>query len=204
MILDEHKLIFIHIPKNAGTSIESIFLTEEYRKKYPVKIIERHATIYDVKDKFPEKYDLYIKFAVIRNPYERMVSWYCYVKQIVSEYNSRNMLYPEKIVNWNYTFLNFLNEPEKLTEIATESVGLKTNYNKLFKLQNTWVDNSVRIIKYENLNEVFFKLFKVNLPIKNKTIRDNYLNYYDKETLDIVYNKYKKDFEIYKYKRIIK
>ena len=202
MIIDKHKLIFIHIPKNAGTSIESVFLNNEYRNKYPTSRIKRHATIYDIKNKFPEKYDSYIKFAVVRNPYERMVSWYCYVKQIVDEYNSKNILYPEKMVNWDYTFLNFLNKPKKLTKIATEGVGLKTNYNKLFKLQNTWVDNSVRIIKYENLNEIFFKLFKVNLPIKNKTDRNDYLSYYDRKTLNIVYNEYKKDFKKYNYKKL--
>jgi hypothetical protein len=202
MILDEQKMIFVHIPKNAGTSIESIFLTPEYREKYPVSKIERHATIHEVKEVFPDKYDSYIKFAVIRNPYDRMVSWYHYVKQIVSEYNHRNILHPEKMVTWNYSFLAFLNKPIELTKIATEGVGLSTSYERLFKPQNEFLDESVRIIKYEFLEETFAKLFKVNLPIKNKTARKHYKSYYDNDCEKLVYKNYKEDFNKYKFKRI--
>ena len=223
MILDKQKAIFVHIPKNAGTSIESVFLTPEYRENYPTNIIERHATIHKVKEIFPDKYDSYIKFAVIRNPYERMVSWYHYVKLMVDEHNHRYMLYPEKMIKWDCSFLAYLNEPENITVSITESIGkiiakelkyniiytkqkeklVLTHYDKLFKPQNEFIDDSVRIIKYEFLEKAFAKLFKVDLPVKNKTIHKSHENYYDDDICEkLVYAKYKEDFNKYKFKRI--
>ena len=222
MILDEQKMIFIHIPKNAGTSIESIFLTPEYREKYPISKIERHATIHEVKEVFPDKYDSYIKFAVIRNPYDRMISWYHYVKQVAGEHNHRNILYPDKMVDFNYSLLDFLKDPANITQLITETIGkiiaeqmkynidftkqkekmVRVHYNKLFKPQNEFLDESVKIIKYEFLEETFAKLFKVNLPVKNKTMRKHYKTYYNNACEKLVYKNYKEDFKKYKFKRI--
>ena len=71
MIIDEENLIFVHIPKNAGTSICRYF---NYLATY-------HETIYDFKETFPDKYNSYKKFAIVRNPYDRMVSWYFHLKK---------------------------------------------------------------------------------------------------------------------------
>ena len=51
MIIDEHKAIFIHIPKNAGTSIEAYFANESVRVQ-PSK----HADIHEIKRKFKNSY----------------------------------------------------------------------------------------------------------------------------------------------------
>ena len=222
MILDKQKAIFIHIPKNAGTSIESVFLTQEYRDKYPISVIQRHASIHEVKKVFPDKYNSYIKFAVIRNPYDRMVSWYHYIKQVAGEHNHKNMLNNKDMVEFNYSFLEFLQDPINITQYTTETIGkiiaeqlkynieynkqkekmVRVHYKELFKPQKTFLDKTVRIIKYEFLEEIFFKLFKVNLPVKNKTARNHYKNYYDDECEKLVYKRYKEDFKEYKFNRI--
>jgi len=36
----------------------------------------------------------------------------------------------------------------------------------------------------------------------NKTNHDHYLEYYDKESLDVVYSKYKEDFDKYNYEKL--
>ena len=54
MIIQEHKAIFIHIPKNAGTSIETLFTNKSFRIQ-PYK----HANIHEIKKKFPKIYDSY-------------------------------------------------------------------------------------------------------------------------------------------------
>ena len=53
MIIDKYKVIFIHIPKNAGTSIEEYFGNESVRIQ-PSK----HADIYEIKtlDKLQNQY----------------------------------------------------------------------------------------------------------------------------------------------------
>ena len=76
MIIEKYKTIFIHIPKNAGTSIEEYFGNNSF-KVQPNK----HDNIYDIKKMFPNPYNNYRKFTVIRNPYDKMVSWYFYLRR---------------------------------------------------------------------------------------------------------------------------
>ena len=42
----------------------------------------------------------------------------------------------------------------------------------------------------------------IDLPIINKSKHKHYLEYYNKKSLDIVYDKYKKDFKYFNYKKI--
>ena len=66
MIIEEHKSIFIHIPKNAGNSIVKCFSWPAISYFHP-----QHDTIYDIKKKFPKLYEKWKKFAIVRNPYDR-------------------------------------------------------------------------------------------------------------------------------------
>ena len=78
MIIDKYKAIFIHIPKNAGSSIEEFFSKQWVSLRVQPN---KHDTAYQIKCRFPELYNSYSKFAIVRNPYERMVSWYFYLKR---------------------------------------------------------------------------------------------------------------------------
>ena len=63
MIIDQYKAIFIHIPKNAGTSIEKYFVNGSVRIQP-----EKHADIYEIKKKFKNSYNskLFIIFISIK------------------------------------------------------------------------------------------------------------------------------------------
>ena len=187
MIVEEPKTIFIHIPKNAGTSVESIF------KPYTIlnDMFNRHGTIYDIKNRLPNIYKDYMKFTIIRNPYDRIVSFYSYLK----EYNS---LFKAP---YNISFIDWLKNPEKV-EIPFNSNWI--NVLGYFKNQLEWIDDTVDIIKFENLNEELNNLFgkEIDLPIKNNTKHKHYLEYYNTESLNIVYDRYKEDFKKFNYKRL--
>lgn len=96
MICHHYKCIFVHIPKNAGQSIEHVFLdllglTWETRAPLLLRHNDRpeigppslaHLTAreyveykYVTQDMFNE----YFKFAFVRNPWSRMVSMYKYI-----------------------------------------------------------------------------------------------------------------------------
>ena len=179
MIIDRHKVIFIHIPKNAGTSIEEYFGNESVRIQP-----NKHADIYEIKRKFKNSYNNYRKFTIIRNPYDKMVSWYFYLK--------RNLGEKYKVIEFN----EWIKDPLKFWHVDDPVSYLKP--------QPEWVDNTVEIIKFENLNEELNKFFneKIYLPITNKSNHDHYLKYYNKESLNIIYNRYKKDFEKFNYKKL--
>lgn len=69
MIIHDHKLIFIHIPKNGGRSISSLF-----NQRFDHFTANYYATEYR---KFWESYT---KFTILRNPYDRYVSMYHYIQ----------------------------------------------------------------------------------------------------------------------------
>tara|TARA_R110002020_G_scaffold3383_1_gene15144 strand:+ start:49 stop:585 length:537 start_codon:yes stop_codon:yes gene_type:complete len=178
MIIDKYKAIFIHIPKNAGTSIEKYFSNESFRVQP-----EKHADIYEIKRKFKNSYNNYKKFTIIRNPYDKMVSWYFYLKRNLGNYN---------VIEFN----DWIKDPSKFWH-ANDPISY-------LKHQHKWIDNTVKIIKFENLDKELNSFFneQINLPITNKSNHDHYLKYYNKESLNIIYDRYKEDFEKFNYKKL--
>lgn len=96
MICHHYKCIFIHIPKNAGQSIENVFLkllglTWETRAPLllrendnenlgPPRLAHLRAEEYlNYKYISEDLFDNYFKFTFVRNPWSRMISFYKYL-----------------------------------------------------------------------------------------------------------------------------
>ena len=194
MIIEKHKTIFVHIPKNAGTSIKIFFGMKGPKDMLP---LSQHDTIKDIKEKIPNKYKEYKKFTIVRNPYSRMISWFFYLKKktnptnfITGEVNKEQLEFKK-----NVDFKQWVKSDFKYFNVYSRDL-LMPQYN--------WVDETVTVLKFENLKEELEKFFKykINIPHNNATNHEKYINYYDQESLDIVYDKYKKDFEKFNYKKI--
>jgi hypothetical protein len=93
-------LVFVHIPKCGGTSMTNAL--EEYVVKscveqglpngYPgeVRRLRKHESAIEIKDYYVElfgedRWDNAIKFSVIRNPADRIVSWFKYRQRKMAE-----------------------------------------------------------------------------------------------------------------------
>ena len=62
---EKHNVLFVHIPKNAGTSIiDSLDMHSTKVKHYPLSVLQSYM------DK--ETFDKSIKIAVFRNPYVKL------------------------------------------------------------------------------------------------------------------------------------
>jgi len=93
MISDEHKCIFVHIPRCGGTSIECVIwpgerredelwmgFVDEFHNKYQTGGLQ-HLLAKQIRRRLGERrFDEYFKFAVVRNPFDRLVSQYSYIR----------------------------------------------------------------------------------------------------------------------------
>lgn len=68
------KAIFCHVPKVAGTAIENAL-------KAPGQTVGGHSTALGYRRKFPTEFATYFKFAFVREPVDRFLSAYYYLKQ---------------------------------------------------------------------------------------------------------------------------
>jgi hypothetical protein len=77
LISAEHRLVFIHIHKTAGTSIVAALAAATGAKKnvYKGAVVHNHARAREILRQFPETSDFFW-FAIARNPWDRLVSYY--------------------------------------------------------------------------------------------------------------------------------
>ena len=195
MIIKKHKTIFIHIPKTAGTSVKMFFgqrhLTDQ-----------AHERIATMKKDYPEIYDSYRKFTIARNPYDRMVSWYFFLKL-----RGNTSAWVRDVNNSTLNFSDWLKNHATIFPQVEEPYGRGTfspQFSWIYDFELKTIDPAVTIIKYENLNDELDEFFgeKINLPMMNKSDHDNYSTYYNRESLDIVNTLYEKDFEIFNYEKL--
>lgn len=171
--------LFIHIPKTAGTAISRIFFNG--RQITHRKLIE-----------YPRKF--WTKsVAVVRNPYERLISVYNYCKMKKSYWHSDDgstlySLHPLYEYCNTHTFKEFLNavcndqlDDELLEE---QSSFIITPGNRIL----------TEIIRFESLEEGFSKLFDcdIRFPVVNESSKE--LHGFDDEMISLVNKKYARDF----------
>jgi hypothetical protein len=88
MILPDKKIIFIHIPRTGGSSVEKYFnfkFSSDWKPKTAQHLtLEEYSNHYDL--------DKYFKFTIVRNPWDRLISWYLwsYADLIYFQYLSEN------------------------------------------------------------------------------------------------------------------
>lgn len=182
----EKQYMFIHIPKTAGAS-----LIASLKSYNPIHIKNNetidanyHSTLahaselYNIKD--------YYTFAVVRNPYDRIASWYYFRKGVLQK-NLKRIIKnnPAKKLQ----VVNDVNAvTQELADMENFDLWLEQYYDQSwdytwFKLstpQNTWITPSVdTLFKFESLNEINkFDLFK-NVQIPQKNVSSNKGSYKD-------------------------
>ena len=176
MICHEKKFIFLHVPRTGGTSIQCM-LNEAYAKCPGKKYKDFHSPhINDL-----ETYKEYFSFAFVRNPWERILSFYLFDKYGSNKHSFFNWL---KVMKYRNKFVNQMSNwiLDSKNELRVKFVGRYEQYSSDIKKV------------CENLN-ISFK----EPPLLNKTDHSYYTDYYDNKTKDMVYHLYKRDVVNFKY-----
>ena len=163
---------FIHIPKTGGTSIKSALNIRKLG----------HPTL---------KSYTANAFTVVRNPFDRLVSSFCYAKTENNFYYKKHPYY-EYIANCNFeTFVKRLSEFKDFFQLRPQSDFIYDSENNLL------IDH---VLRYEALQKDFNKFWDIKLPHLNKSNRhEDWERYYNKNTIKTAYEFYKRDFKNFNY-----
>jgi len=143
MIDRDNKIIFVHIPKTGGESVTKML----WNTKLSLAT-GKHLTIKQYRDM--TNTEGYYIFSVVRNPYNRALSHYRFLKQ-------------------------FYNPPRVSCDFDSWIVNQHGAVDYLFYPQSYYIDDSVDIFKFEDWNNTIKKIYantgfkKVTEVHKNKT-----------------------------------
>jgi hypothetical protein len=188
---DHHRCIFIHIPKAAGTSVAKTLFS----------CGSRHVRYTEYQSANPGKFSKYFKFSFVRNPWDRLVSAYCFLKnggmnEMDKQWAEKNLsCYPDFesfVKGWInedniQTWVHFIPQHQF---ICDEALNLQMDFVGRFES----LDECVDVIQ-DKLNLPRVAIPKLNAVKKEK----HYSEYYSKETAKIVADVYATDIKIFSY-----
>jgi hypothetical protein len=223
LINHEKQIIFIRIPKTASTYLTKM-LINKYNFIRCLDLREDHDIIFNTNkldnDKFwggkemsffdyfktstlhneilkmdEIKWNTYSKVCFVRNPYDRIVSGWKFIKERHQQFDSFNYIH--------FSSCDF-----------KDYLKLDPNSVSVFEFIHTFMTQTFNIIKYdvkyigklENIEKEFIKiLIDTGLEINesnivfektkiNSTSHDNYKKYYDNESIALVNKIFEEDF----------
>lgn len=205
MISHKHKCILVHIPKTGGTSIEKIIwpnvrnrkgllwmgFKDKYHNKYQTGGMQ-HLLASQIKQEVGgDIFDSYFKFAFVRNPWDKAVSQFTYMR-------SRKDLRDFIGMKQNDGLKRYLSLIQKKTHVQWEhqhkfvmddNGDLMINFLGCF----TFFEKDVRhILKVLNINNA-------TIPHIMRTHHKPYRQHYDQESREMVYEMYKVDVETFNF-----
>lgn len=199
MISLKHKFLFLHIPKTAGNSIQNIL--KDYSEEKVVRIaphqdgverfelrsdsyvISKHSTLCDYQDQLgKEVVNGLFKFTCVRNPWDRMISFY---------------FSPHRgVVSWDRNkFIKLVNN------IAPAICFVKNERN--MKPSEQCFNNMDKCIRFESLQIDFDSVCArigippQQLPKRNVSNHQHYSSYYDAALIDLVRNRFRYEIDYF-------
>ena len=151
IVSHEHKLIFTHIPKNAGTSISQWFM-EHVPDAQEMPHTLKHHTPHHVHTRPHNNYDY---FAVVRNPYDRLLSQYHFHLEKYEQYLGRKsqlrfkQSFQDKYAELQKGFSHWLETDYPMADRTAKW------YDYRWCPQALWCTPDTHILKFETLEQDF-------------------------------------------------
>ncbi len=198
MISLQKHFLFVHIPKTAGNSIQTALRDysedqlvalrkeqdgiERFGLRNPNYNIKKHSTLAEYRDALGnEQFRNLYKFTCVRNPWDRMVSYYFTPTQSPETWDRKKF---RKMIS-------------KIISVA--------DYLRLDEDEEDPFTNVDYIIRFENLAEDFRTVCEkvgisaATLPRYNRSNREHYSKYYDDELRELVRTQFAAEIERFGY-----
>lgn len=201
-ISHKYKCIFVHIPKAAGTTIQTSEIFSDQRQATG-EYVGGHLTAQGFQKQFPEQFNNYFKFTFVRNPFDRLVSAFIYLSQGGGGNYADREIFEKYLAYYNKNFkrfcIDFLSE-----ENVQKIIHLKPQVDFIYN------DRSKPLVDFIGKVENFTTDFNLvcqrigfptpsHLNQKRKSKRKDYSTYYSSKTRKIVEKIYKSDLEAFNY-----
>jgi chondroitin 4-sulfotransferase 11 len=198
MISHELRCIFVHVQKTGGSSIRGALRMAQF-DAHKHRFADELRTIYGA-----DTWNQYFKFAFVRNPWDRLVSWWEMMRRNVVEGRPRNG-FQRYIMERARTFEEFLQQCDSEYRDAD---GAKWIYrNQVDYLRDRDEVLLVDFVgRFEQLQLDFshvaarLNVAPITLPHVNGTVRRPYTSYYSRELRELVAERYAKDIEAFGYR----
>jgi Sulfotransferase family len=198
MISLQKGFLFVHIPKTAGNSIQTILAPysedeivavrghqdgiERFGLRNPNYKLKKHSTLAEYRATLgEEQFRSFYKFTCVRNPWDRMVSYYFTAGRQMVKWDRKAF---KKMILKALSAANYL----QLEEGEVDPFG-----------------NVNRILRFETLGDDFNRLCQelnipsTPLPQYNRSQREHYSNYYDKKLSKLVRKRFAIEIERFGY-----
>lgn len=208
------KRLFIHIPKCAGVTVRGSEILKRnlvvaskkklISKEYTSGLIKKmksigdhhgieHARWRDIHPKYTEKYRA---FAIVRNPWSRVVSRYFFCKKVIEVENKAPKYYADVS-----SFEAFLEERYKWGgENFMWHRAIRGWYPSFDHVAD--IDDNIKcdILRFENLNEEIINYFNLKNFTRARNVtgiydQKRYMDLYNEKSIQIVADWYKKDID---------
>jgi hypothetical protein len=189
---DERECIFVHVPKAAGISVsKSLFGNlggAHLSLRHYQKIFSR------------SEYERYFKFSFVRNPWDRLVSAYCFMKE--GGFNEEDRRWAEANLAGYADFNAFVRGWVKEANIYKRAHFVPQYVFLRGRTDRPAVDFVGRVESFEvDFRHVQSRLgiAAPSLHLNTSTDRPPYRNFYDEVTRNIVSELYKEDIAFFGY-----
>jgi hypothetical protein len=198
MISFRKRFLFVHVPKTAGNSIQSVLRdysedelvalrgeqdgVERFGLRNPKYKIKKHSTLAEYREALgTEQFRSLYKFTCVRNPWDRMVSYYFTPTQ--------------KVTAW---------DPKKFRKVISRALSV-AEYLQLDNGEGNPFGNVDYVMRFENLADDFrtvctaLGISPPGLPQYNRSNREHYSKYYDDEFRELVRERFAAEIERFGY-----
>ena len=204
LISDSHQFVFVHVRKAAGTSLRQILGQVSLPKNNQLwyKLLSRngfsvdyhkysfrkHSALIEAEKSMPsERYQSYFKFAFVRNPWDRLVSEFEYIK--TQNTHSRHKKLSQMTFEDYITYQGQRPAAHQFNVLCNKSGDLGVDYvGKFERLDDSLVEISNKV-----------KLDCSQIPHINKIKRQPFQSYYNATTAEKVAKLWAKDIAVFDY-----